>query len=143
MTDRQCHCGEKTNLGWCCEHKGCLRERMPDWTIFNDCFPRGIKMGDGDGFAEVGHWFLMAEWKHSKNVSLPEGQRKALRRFGGRPGRDAALCLRGTPDDLQWLVFDGGVPDGWQDVSLEDVKAWVKRWADDADTNPHPWAAYS
>jgi len=115
---------------------------MPDWTIFNDCFPRStIKMGDADGFVEVGWWFLVAEWKHGKSVSLRNGQRRALKRFGDRPGRDAVLCLRGTPEDLQWLVFDGGVPDGWQDVSLEDVKTWVKRWADDADADPHPSAS--
>lgn len=123
------------NLRWDCWKRGCYKDQLPDWSIFNDCFPRGIRVGDVDGIVEVGRRFLMLEWKHDKSVSLPEGQRKLLRRFGRPP--NAVVCLRGTIDDLQWLIFDGSDPRGWEDVSLDDVKAWIKRWAADADRTPY------
>jgi len=122
------------NLHWDCTEDGCYRQQLPDWSPFNDCFPRGIRIGDIDGIVEIGGRFLMLEWKGGKNVSLPNGQRQLLKRFGKPP--DAVLCLRGTPSDLQWLVFDGSEPDGWHDVSLDEVKAWVKRWAAEADRMP-------
>jgi hypothetical protein len=127
------------NLRWNCDGpKGCYLHQLPDWASFNDCFPRGIRISDVDGIVEIGRRFLMLEWKGSKNVPLPNGQRMLLQRFGRPP--DAVLCLRGTPDDLQWLIFDGSEPGGWRDVSLDEVKAWVKRWAADADRNPWPAA---
>lgn len=134
IPDAQCRCNTTDNLRHCCIHKGCYRERLPNWTSFNDCFPRGIRISDIDGIVEVGGRFLMLEWKGSKKVSLPDGQRLLLRRFGKPP--DAVICLRGTPSDLQWLVFDGGEPQGWRDISLDEAKTWVKRWATEADRDP-------
>lgn len=134
ISGARCRCDDGGNLRHCCIHKGCYREKLPDWSIFNDCLPRGIHIGDADGIVEIGNRFLLLEWKGDKRVSLPEGQRKLLKRFGRAP--DAVLCLRGTLDDLQWLVFDGIESKGWADVSLEEVKAWVKRWAAEADSQP-------
>ena len=125
------------NLRWNCDDGDRYLRQLPDWSPFNDCFPRGIRIGDVDGIVEIGGRFLMLEWKGSKDVSLPNGQRKLLQRFGRPP--DAVLCLRGTPSDLQWLIFDGSEPEGWRDVSLDEVKAWVKRWAAEADSQPWKW----
>jgi hypothetical protein len=126
-----------TNLRWDCdEGRHCYRDQLPDWTPFNDCFPRGIRISDIDGIVEIGCRFLMLEWKGSKTAFLHEGQRKMLKRFGRPP--DAVLCLRGTLDDLQWLLFDGNAPEGWQDISLDEVKTWIKNWVTEASRAPWP-----
>lgn len=123
------------NLRWDCARQGCYKDQLPDWSIFNGCFPRGIRIGDIDGIVEIGGRFLMIEWKCDKRVSIPEGQRKLLARFGQPP--DAVLCLRGTLSDLQWLIFDGSEAHGWSDITLKEVQAWVSQWAAGADRAPY------
>lgn len=116
-------------LRWNCENRGCYRDSLPDWGVFDDCFPRGIKVSDVDGIVEIGGAFLMIEWKGGRGVSLPEGQRRMLRRFADQD--NTVVCLRGGLDDMQWLVFPtaiGPTPDGWCDVRLEEVHQWIHRW---------------
>lgn len=120
------------NLRWDCGRQGCYRNALPDWAVFNDCFPRGIRVSDVDGIVEIGGAFLMIEWKGGKGVGLPEGQRRMLRRFADADGHNTVVCLRGGIEDMQWLVFPtagGPTPTGWCDVRLEEVHQWVHHWA--------------
>ena len=59
---------------WDCEELGCYREKCsPKLTVFEDCFPRKIAMGDIDGCVEIRGKFLFFEWK-SKGGSLLRSQ---------------------------------------------------------------------
>lgn len=75
----------------------------------------------------------MLEWKNNKMVAIPTGQRYLFTRFGRPP--DAVICMRGSWEDLQWLIFDGGPPLGWRDTNLEEVKSWIRHWVGQPDAS--------
>lgn len=128
-----------TNIKWDCPSDGCYRDHLPDWTPFNDCFPRtGIRISDIDGMVEIGGHFLFLEWKPAR-VPVPEGQLNALARLSVLP-RVTVLILWGT-DTLhpeQWQVIHQGELHPAHPVDHDTLHAFIAAWATTADAEAHP-----
>lgn len=98
---------------------------------FNDCFPRGITLGDVDSFCEINWHFLFIEWK-PEGEDLNNGQHQALYRLSKQPN---------TTVYIVWTDFDGEIKTvqklGHEVVPRRRGEEWLKQsfraWAALAD----------
>jgi hypothetical protein len=98
---------------------------------FNDCFPRGISLGDLDSFVEINRHFLMIEWKVG-DQQLGHGQSLAFNRLAHQPHTSVWVL---------WTTEDGFITHGQRlgfhasrvAVDEETVKQRLKDWASSAD----------
>jgi hypothetical protein len=112
--------------------KAALRRRTER---FDDCFPRGITLGDIDSFVEINHRFLFLEWKVDAQ-QVPVGQWKALYRLAQQP------C---TSVWILWTTVDGFITHGQRigthvtrvAATEDDVKKRLKEWSADAEKPLH------
>lgn len=119
-----------------CAQRGCYNAALPNWDdILTGVFPRNIWPTDIDGMVEVNDHFLFMEQKGS-GVSLTDGQRMAFRRLSSR-ARITVLFLRpGATKDYNALVYDDQPARGWEPCSKHQLRAWLTRWARNAEAAP-------
>ena len=99
-------------------------KRLWDWTPLNSCFDRGIRVGDIDGFVEVGGKFLFIEGKPPSGT-LKRGQRLALERLA-KIDKFTVIIIEGNPpfDIVGWMVLGKKKYKG----DAEDFKRFVREW---------------
>lgn len=114
-----------------CGKHGCYVEQLPSWDDLIECFPRGIRPTDVDGMVEINGNVLILEEK-GEGVGPDEGQRRALKVLSDMP-QVTVLYMRPRGDRMQVLVLGEGDAQGWQDVTRDDLKRWLRWWAARAD----------
>lgn len=122
-----------SNLRWDCSKQGCYCESLPDWSIFNDLLPRGIRFTDIDGEVEVGGRFLRIEWKRPR-AAVPNGQTYAFEALARRG--DTVLVVWGDTAPMRpthWQIFDGDGTTGRIPVTLRQLQEFVEAWGQAAD----------
>lgn len=106
-------------------------KKLWDWTPLNECFKRGIRFTDVDGFVEVNYHFLHLEGK-SKNISLPKGQRMALERLARLP-EFTVIVFKGDPPNLntitEWEVLGKKIYKGKFREFFNFIHRWFE-WAE-------------
>jgi len=120
-------------MKWACGRDGdnCyLDHRVVKFEAFNGCFPNPkMSFTDLDAICEIGGRFLVQEWK--QNGHLPDGQRILLERLSRRSDF-RAVVVDGDPMYMSVKSFapviDGEVCAVVR-ADLEDLRAYVKRWA--------------
>lgn len=116
-----------------CGSRGCFNvKRRPKIEEFARCLPGRIAFSDVDAITEVAGHFLLLEWKSYKG-ELPVGQRIMFERMTSRcNGRFSVLIVVGDAETMEVesvaLIYDGRNR-GFEDSSLEDVRARITRWA--------------
>lgn len=125
-------------LNWDCRGKqGCFKDHcLPDWGVFDGCFPRGIKPSDVDGVVHVAEAggldrFLFFE-KKPAGKSLSTGQQRLLAALGRLPGC-TVLALRGeAPSGIDEMLWFPG-PQGWRPSSVDSARLFCEAWSAGAD----------
>ena len=119
-------------------------KRLWDWTPFNECFPRGIRIGDVDGFVEIGGCFLILDGK-PLGGEVKKGQLMAFTRLVALSERIAYVVLYGDPPmgvkGMKIIRKRYGQVDGVSYVAdLAFALRFVRRWARAASQfrNEHP-----
>ena len=116
-----------------CKTRGCYVEKhMPDWAILNECFPRGIKIGDVDGMVEINGFVIWFEWK-GKNAQLSNAQRMAFTHASQFAPRQVWIIIWGDKGIPERVAF---IKDGWEKrfpADLRTLRNLVWRWACYAD----------
>ena len=104
-------------------------KRLWDWTGLNECFDRGIRLTDIDGFVEVGNKFLFLEGKPPGAI-MRRGQRLALERLAQLPNFTVIVLEGNPPFDIH----------GWQVIGKkryagdsEAFKNFIRKWFEYAD----------
>ncbi len=119
---------------WDCKEKGCFNElRRPKIEVFAQCFPGKINFGDVDGWVEMNGYFCVLEWKGDRG-KLKTGQIITYTRFSKVPG-NVVFVVEGDAKDMtvkRYHFFWKGKQLPWREGDLEDVKASMKSWADQA-----------
>ena len=109
---------------------------LRDWTPYNDCFPRSIRIGDVDGMVEIGSHFLFLEAKPPGKMPT-RGQQYAFERLVNLSDRITYVVLNGIPPTgvseltivrrvrgrVIWRTYSGA------HVNLAFAKRFVRRWA--------------
>jgi hypothetical protein len=126
------------NMKWNCQVDGCYRDQLPDWSPFNDCFPRtGIRITDIDGMVEIGGHFLFIEWKRPGS-EVPDGQMKAFQRLTNHPGITVLIVWGDTTDNpTAWRVIHGGDTSKPTRLNFDQFYRSVTEWATAADSASH------
>lgn len=123
-------------LRWDCEKQGCFNKKMrPKLEQFADCFPRRINFGDVDGLVEINSQALLLEWKTGAG-RLKDGQRIMLQNLT-RDGSFIGLVVVGDAETMtvsHMGTFENGKQGELVPATLENVKDYIKRWAEGADT---------
>jgi len=103
--------------------------RLWDWTALNECFDRGIRVSDIDGFIEAHNHFLFIEGKGFGGIGK-RGQRLALQRLAQIP-KVTVIVLLGTPPSTVkgWEVIGARRYLG----ALEELKGWIRLWFEAAE----------
>lgn len=115
-----------------CSRDGCYLSQLPSWDAYIECLPRKIRPTDVDGMVEINGRFLFMEEKQAGKG--PEvGQRTALRRLADLPGVTVIFFRPGANSDLEVLIYDGTEPLGFRPCSRNQFRAWLTKWARDAD----------
>lgn len=117
-----------------CQDRGCYIESLPNWDEYIECFPRGIRPTDVDGFVEInGHLLFLEEKQPGKGPD--EGQRRALAALAVRDDV-TVVYLRPKDAGLEVLVLGTGEPKGWQPVTRAQFKDWLRWWCTQAERAP-------
>jgi hypothetical protein len=95
---------------------------------FDECFPRGITLGDLDSFCEIDGRFLVIEWKVSGQI-VPTGQLRAFRELAKVPLFTVVVL---------WTSKEGAIEFGQQvhpsgafapePCTEEEAKQFVRQW---------------
>lgn len=117
-----------------CQVRGCYIESLPNWDEYIECFPRGIRPTDVDGFVEINGQLLFLEEKQ-EGKGPDEGQRRALAALAARDGV-TVVYLRPKGEHLEVLVLGNGSPKGWQAVTSDQFKDWLRWWCQQAERAP-------
>lgn len=115
-----------------CVRRGCYITQLPAWDDLISCFPRRIRPTDVDGFVEINGHFLFLEEKREGVALSDEGQRRALSKLA-KHDRVTVLFFRPKGERVEVLVLGQGPAKGWQEVSREQLKNWLRWWAATAD----------
>lgn len=115
-----------------CAVTGCYIDGLPCWDEMIELFPRKIRPTDVDGFVEINGQFLFLEEKQ-KGAGPDEGQRRALKLLASLDPVTVLFFRPGKSSDYEFLIFDGGEPQGWRPCSKGQLFAWLRRWAQTAD----------
>lgn len=117
----------------CAERGVCYNTTLPDVTdLFDEVFPRGIIPTDIDAMVEVNDSFLFLEFK-KRDVALPNGQRKALVALTRRDRVTVAFIRDGLASDFDVNIIRDGAGSGARPCSRSQLRAWLTRWALEAD----------
>jgi hypothetical protein len=123
-----------------CTPGQCKREELPDWGIYDNCFPRGIKLSDIDGFAEIGGHFLFVDRK--KDTGTPGnfrcGQEVAHQRLARLDGITFITEIIQANNLHIWLTRRGDWNSGWRSLNLNQAQQWMTAWAKRAEGGPKP-----
>lgn len=119
------------------ECDGCFNEkRRPKIEVFGECFPRNINFGDVDGQLEIGGNFLLLEWKGNDSRGLKAGQSRALKAYSALAPHNCCAVVCGDAQSMEVSKFGFFYAGKWHDYrakSLAGVKAFFKKWAEEAD----------
>lgn len=115
-----------------CQPRGCYIAQLPSWDDIIECFPRNIRPTDVDGFIEINGHFLFLEEKQAGVGLADEGQRRALRELAKHTDT-TVVFFRPSGDGMQVLVLGEGEPKGWQNVTRDEFKDWLRWWCKRAD----------
>lgn len=91
--------------------------RLWDWTGLNECFDRGIRVGDVDGLVEVSGKFLLLEGKSLESRGVPEGQRIMFEALAKLP-EFTIIVFRGKPPSIETVI-------GWKILGGEEFKKYI------------------
>jgi hypothetical protein len=120
----------RTRYWKCHEKEKCfIDELAPRLGEFDDCFPRGIGLGDVDGFVEIGGKFLLIEWKCGDG-KISTGQNRAFVAFCKIPG-SLIIGIRGDVKKMnveEYRTYFEGCCSDWEPGNLEDVKKIIRWW---------------
>lgn len=118
-------------MRWDCRDKGCyLNKSMWDWAIFDGCFgDTRVKPTDVDGLVERNGHFLLIETKGDSVGGLNRGQHITYKQAANL-GRVTVLVLYGHRNNptRMTVIAPGGDVTVYKDCTLEDVRAFVRRW---------------
>lgn len=107
-------------------------KRLWDWTDLNECFERGIRLTDIDGFVEVGKKFLFLEGK-PPGGRLPRGQKIALERLAQFPDITVVIIEGNPPFEIRgWRVIGKQRYKGNNEEFKMFIRMWFE-WADKSD----------
>lgn len=116
-----------------CKTRGCyVVKHMPDWAIFNECFPRGIRIGDVDGMIEINGFVIWFEWK-GRTSELSNAQRMAFTHASKFAPRQVWIVIWGDKGTPERILF---IKDGWAKrfkADLGSLRNLIQRWAHYAD----------
>lgn len=121
--------GPIPNLAWDCQKQGCYIPAAPDWSVFNDCFRRGIRFSDIDGAVEANGFQLYVEWKNGRvKLTAGTGQSRMLQRLAQRG--DTVLWLLGHGRDVEMarLWTPDSQPEEWAPFTTERAVKAVASW---------------
>jgi hypothetical protein len=111
-----------------CDAGGCYKDRLPDWSILDGCFPRGIRPSDVDGIVELNGFFLMLEWKGADaDVSL--GQRRLFQNLTGGSPKGQVLVIygaKGEPTEIE--LYQRGKKQFRQRCDLAFLRWFCQQW---------------
>ena len=104
---------------------------VPDLTVFDDCFPGNMSMGDMDGWIEVNDHYLLLELK-SGDAPVPTGQEIMFERLTRR--REFTVLVINV-DNPGWNIrsvkyYRHGVCHDDDVTTMEQLKDKIARWAE-------------
>lgn len=112
-----------------CKSQGCFYDGLPSWDEFIDDFPRKIRPTDIDGVVEINNHFLFLEQK-GEGVPVPAGQLLMFKRLAAKPNITVVI-FRPCAVGVELMVLP--TPHKWEQVTPEDFRARINRWAIRAD----------
>lgn len=116
-----------------CEKRGCYVTSLPSWDDLLDAFPRDIRPTDIDGVVEINGHVLILDQK-SAGKTFEEGQRRAYEALRERPKTTIVGIREGANTELEVIVLAHDLPGtGWQPVTRQWLRAWLREWAIGAD----------
>ena len=125
----------KHNLYWDCKKgKNCYIEQVPNWAVFNECFPgTNIKVSDVDGVVEHKGHFLFFEVKQNTK-SIQYGQQLLFEMLTRDAPHISVILLyaQNVSKDMdirEYAVFrNGEMEEDWTPTTTEKVQNRVKNW---------------
>jgi hypothetical protein len=116
-----------------------------DWTPFNSCFPRGIKIGDADGIVEINWWLLLLEHKLANAArGVDRAHRIQYQRMAMR-GDTAIVFWSDPPHDFIELAYvysgrEGAAQKPWtlEGIPLSHLLFVCREWAERAEEADRP-----
>ena len=125
----------KHNIYWDCEEgKNCYIEQVPNWAVFNDCFPgTNIKVSDMDGVVEHrGHILFFEVKQNTKKIQY--GQQLLFKKLTENSNRITVILLYAQNvskymDIQEYAIFsEGKMTEDWTETTTEEIKQRVKDW---------------
>lgn len=122
-----------------CDKHGCAKLALdPKLHCFDDCFPGFIRMGDIDGAVEINGHILWLEWKNGIDRAACDeihmAQLIQARAFTRNNEKQLFWMVVGDPASMsvRYVRFmRGGQWTGdWSNCDLEQLKGYLRRWAD-------------
>lgn len=124
-------------------------KKLWNWTPFNSCFMRGIKLTDIDGMVEANNHFLVIEGKTSTAGEVKLGQYNALFRMSFRDGFTVIYFegdteTENSPQKIYcWRILRKGISMdyhfGEEKIDhIEELKSIIKEWFQLADSDKTP-----
>ncbi len=128
------------HMYWDCDKggpgKNCFnRKKRLKFGVFDGCFPHNINFSDVDGLVHLAGKFCLLEWK-GNGVEVPWAQRLAYESFT-RNTKNIVFIVYGDAEDMTVQSFGyyrNGIYVNAVDRTLDDLKKWLRRWADWAET---------
>lgn len=112
-----------------CEQHGCYKDKLPDWSILDGCFPRGIRPSDIDGIVELNEHALLLEWKPRDGV-LTKGQRLLFQNLTRGSPKVQALIVYGDPSVPSEIeLIQRGQRRFRQRCELEFLRWFCEQWS--------------
>ena len=120
-------------MRWNCQERSqCwLRHCLADLGRLDYLFPGEQGPGDVDGLMEVGHRFLLMEWK-TRREPLPPGQHITFKRLTAKfPDDVHVLVIHGngaTGETWGWCWYEAGAVTEWTDGGEADLHRAIRAW---------------
>lgn len=111
-----------------CQAKGCYVAGLPCWDELIECFPRGIKPTDVDGYVEINGRVLFLEEKGAGVFFEQPGQFPAMKLLASLPGVTVVYFRPGATTDYEVLVLDGTDQREVRKVTKGQFFGWLRNW---------------
>ena len=140
------NCGPFCSCGCHTEKIGNIRnvasyiDNLWDWSLFNDCLPGNIRIGDVDGAVEIGgHLLLLEGGNDGKNgrprKPLNQGQTIMFNRITPRPKSVTVHVHWGTPHSgpvTEAMIYQDSEEQHLKNYSVDQMRRFIQRWSDKA-----------